>query len=503
MKPITFGDKKKFAVEIEFCSDPDAGKFALPEDGLSWGRLDLWVDGRNLCDPGGVTWYLLPLFEWFVANWDAIFHESKLPRVSNNKGFPSRLPDDEDSAWVLRDRDMRRLPYLKDDEADLLEESWHTWSLRHGIRSAAEGGIFPDILILRHGEDVLFSWGPPPDAGMPDGFHFEYERGEALLPLKSVCIPLFQAMQESVHILLDKSKIASPASEGQSRLIALRENIESLKNVSREERLIWLSGLARTREEARTRLHALKGRLREKFAFFALEGLSGTDLALEGSSLATMMYGSVAPEIGEADVFRLAESVLDLPPSDVEVQRILCDSLSEHEPYLQGYEMAESLHRKLGADMSVPRAVEIEAIVDEMGIRVDSIRLDDTGIMGVAVVRPGCAPSILINSSYERNGMPQGRRFTIAHELCHLLRDQERGRPLAIASGPWAPSVVEKRANAFAAMFLMPKEMLEILYREISDDSLSDRVSECLNTGRTAARKHLENLGFLPAEEMA
>ena len=68
MKPITFGDKKKFAVEIEFCSDPDAGKFALPEDGLSWGRLDLWVDGRNLCDPGGVTWYLLPLFEWFVAN---------------------------------------------------------------------------------------------------------------------------------------------------------------------------------------------------------------------------------------------------------------------------------------------------------------------------------------------------------------------------------------------------------------------------------------------------
>ena len=52
-------------------------------------------------------------------------------------------------------------------------------------------------------------------------------------------------------------------------------------------------------------------------------------------------------------------------------------------------------------------------------------------------------------------------------------------------------------------MFLMPKEMLEVLYRETTENELSEKVSELLNTGRTATRKQLENLGFLPVDEMA
>ena len=46
------------------------------------------------------------------------------------------------------------------------------------------------------------------------------------------------------------------------------------------------------------------------------------------------------------------------------------------------------------------------------------------------------------------------RRFTLAHELCHLIHDRGYGARLAIASGPWAPADVEQRANAFAAMLL-------------------------------------------------
>jgi hypothetical protein len=47
-----------------------------------------------------------------------------------------------------------------------------------------------------------------------------------------------------------------------------------------------------------------------------------------------------------------------------------------------------------------------------------------------------------------------------AADECHLLVDRERAVSLAIASGPWAPHDLEQRANAFAAAFLMPSELV-------------------------------------------
>ena len=46
---------------------------------------------------------------------------------------------------------------------------------------------------------------------------------------------------------------------------------------------------------------------------------------------------------------------------------------------------------------------------------------------------------------------PRAQRFTLAHELCHMLHDRSYGARLAIASGPWAPWGIEKRANALLA----------------------------------------------------
>lgn len=67
---------------------------------------------------------------------------------------------------------------------------------------------------------------------------------------------------------------------------------------------------------------------------------------------------------------------------------------------------------------------------------------------------------ILVNLRNSANAHTFGRRFTLAHEFCHLLFDRDVGAHLAIASGPWAPHDVERRANAFAAMFLMPNGLV-------------------------------------------
>jgi Zn-dependent peptidase ImmA (M78 family) len=62
---------------------------------------------------------------------------------------------------------------------------------------------------------------------------------------------------------------------------------------------------------------------------------------------------------------------------------------------------------------------------------------------------------------------------------------------------------VEKRANAFAAMFLMPKPMLDSLAASFSENDLVNAVSDCLKTSKLSARWHLKNLGFLAEEEDA
>lgn len=82
------GDPNQFAMRVEFVPNLDAG-FASPEEDVSWGRLQIWVAGRNLCehvDRGevrkAVEWYLLPALEWLAESWDFLLHEQRMP-VSN------------------------------------------------------------------------------------------------------------------------------------------------------------------------------------------------------------------------------------------------------------------------------------------------------------------------------------------------------------------------------------------------------------------------------------
>ena len=58
--------------------------------------------------------------------------------------------------------------------------------------------------------------------------------------------------------------------------------------------------------------------------------------------------------------------------------------------------------------------------------------------------------------NHGKNAHPLGYRFTVAHEVCHLLFDRDVGCRLAIANGPWDPQDVEQCADSFTAMLLMP-----------------------------------------------
>ena len=157
------GDTSVFALRVAFSSDPDEGRGVEPETSLSWGSFQIWVEGRNLCahlEEGeridSVHWYLLPIIEWFARNWNPLLHEERLP-----------VRNDGDTAWTSLRATKFPPPAIENDEekASEWEAAWQNWWARHAIRSASEGGLFPDIILRRVRDSVEVSWGPAPGEG--------------------------------------------------------------------------------------------------------------------------------------------------------------------------------------------------------------------------------------------------------------------------------------------------------------------------------------------------
>jgi Zn-dependent peptidase ImmA (M78 family) len=180
------------------------------------------------------------------------------------------------------------------------------------------------------------------------------------------------------------------------------------------------------------------------------------------------------------------------------VREAVCAPL-EGLPWEQGFELADRAHEALA--LSGEGKVAIEAVLVDLHVRVDALELTDARIRGVAVAGPQHRPAVIHNDSHPRNRSGEGRRFTLAHELCHLLIDRRIGRKLAIASGPWAPIEVEQRANAFAAYFLMPPERVRSVIARLSGPLVSHisvrEVADVFETSPRATLEHLYNLGFL------
>ena len=91
--------------------------------------------------------------------------------------------------------------------------------------------------------------------------------------------------------------------------------------------------------------------------------------------------------------------------------------------------------------------------------------------------------------------------MTLGHEICHVLHDGEAdGTTVGIISNDWAPYLIERRANAFAAMLLAPEPaMSECSERRprlwVSKD-LEHAMRE-LGIGATTLLQQLRNLRWI------
>ena len=148
------------------------------------------------------------------------------------------------------------------------------------------------------------------------------------------------------------------------------------------------------------------------------------------------------------------------PPSyDIRLPRSPGDAVA------QGEEAAEQERRRLGIG-NAPIA-DVSELIASQDIWASGVTLPD-GMSGLFLRHPSIGLAILVNSSHAKGR----KRFSYAHEYAHALLD--RNGNVTISSTDNSSEMVEKRANAFAAAFLMPRGGIRASLRNL-DKGLPSR----------------------------
>lgn len=187
--------------------------------------------------------------------------------------------------------------------------------------------------------------------------------------------------------------------------------------------------------------------------------------------------------VRKADDAPVQERLGEVPPQD------------ERAPVDEGEHLAQEM-RKLWCLDDDPMPNNFESLIEDLsGL---SIALEPLGeqVAGLYACVDKTAIA-LVDSS-----VPFGRqRFTVAHELCHfLLRDTDR---LIVDERLTGRSRAERRANAFAANFLMPKKsVLRYLRDRKPGEEVIVELVHTFGVSLQAILWHLYNLELLSRSQM-
>lgn len=448
---------------VDSTADDDSVGAARRE---SWGLFELWVRGVNLCaheEQGeqiqAAHWYLLPVVEWIADNWNALFHEQRLP-VPDADGAAATAARALSLLEASPDRSPAGWGPASVDTDDRLVQ-YQDWAGRHRLASAAPEGPLPEVWLRRTGGDVEVSLGE----GRAELFDGELSW---TAPPRTATVPVAEAArvtERAVRALLDelseRGACAARAGQALSRLDAV------VSPAADDERLAWLVGLrgdvgsgGSAGEPGRTRPVRCQPTRNRR--------CGGPDRRTAGAAR------RLAAAADRADVVGLPEGQA-------------------------GGELGDATAALLPREddqVAITRFIE-----EDLGLTITSVRLSDSSIRAVTLLHEDGRATIAVNAAYERGTARHVVRFTLAHELAHLVYDRAAAGRLAIASGPWTPARIERRANGFAAGLLMPEALLRLhTSREAgwpTEPATLARIAGRLGVGITTLTERLRNVGML------
>jgi Zn-dependent peptidase ImmA (M78 family)/transcriptional regulator with XRE-family HTH domain len=190
-----------------------------------------------------------------------------------------------------------------------------------------------------------------------------------------------------------------------------------------------------------------------------------------------------APEIeGTPEIKNEVSRILDLYREGAALRSLL-DQVSEQtlpnyagklssvgDAIRQGETVAQEERRRLG--LGIAPVTNIVETISDQGIWTAGTDLPKD-FSGLFVNHPSIGLAILINANHK----PGRRRFSCAHEYAHALFD--RGETITTTRSQNATQLAEKRANAFAAAFLIPAGGVADHLRQL-DKGLPSRQSQTL-----------------------
>jgi Zn-dependent peptidase ImmA (M78 family)/DNA-binding XRE family transcriptional regulator len=115
----------------------------------------------------------------------------------------------------------------------------------------------------------------------------------------------------------------------------------------------------------------------------------------------------------------------------------------------QGERLADEERRRLGLGQGP--VGDLGELLEAQGIRTGVVTLPPD-VSGITLADPGVGLFVVVNRAHHH----LRRRFSFAHEYAHVIADRDRSG--VISRGSQREDLVEVRANAFAARFLMPED---------------------------------------------
>lgn len=164
------------------------------------------------------------------------------------------------------------------------------------------------------------------------------------------------------------------------------------------------------------------------------------------------------------------------------------------EAVAQGQQVADEERRRMGIGSTpIP---DLSELIGAQGIWASGTRLPDH-MSGLFLRHPSVGLAILVNASHSRGR----KRFSYAHEYAHALLDRDRS--ITISSTDNSGELVEKRANAFAAAFLMPEDGVREALRGLGkglpsrqEQAVFDAASGGLIEGELRAPPHSQQITY-------
>lgn len=422
-------------LQFEFNLDPaDEEGLARGEGRAFLDREPVWFEEGTGGQELPLSWTWVDLLYFLGRWWPWLVHEQDYP-LPVNPLYPAFFLQEAEARW-------QELP---DEQVEEEEEQAHRFLARHDLAEGFKGLFLPSLILLRQGNVCLVSAGA--------------NRQTRIRPWSEVQKTLEEAGD---YLARNVAPSAEPRAEEalawwrnrEARLAARELDIETALSADERDRSV----------EA---------------------GLAENDWRLpEIRAVARMSRGTILEADRQAFLLRIAAASLrPTPELDAMVGELLRDFREIGPPHEQGYWAAGWLRRALGMTPDAP--AEPRGQLESWGVNIEEVERPGCPVDAVTAWGVAHGPLVILNCAQgARSAHEFGERATLAHEIAHLLIDREGALPAGEVLGGRVPEYAEKRARAFQAEYLLPREIAAEVVRNAA--SLEDAARDLQSTYRVS-----------------